>query len=577
LGAVLIFAVGTGVGARWWAEAPPTDSGSEDTHSHWTCSMHPEVQANQPGSCPICGMDLVEVSDAPVRDSGAAEGIRLSARARARARIRTSVVARQGRVASGVRLLGRVESNEAKRKLVTTWVDGRIDRLVVNTTGAKVRRGQTVATLYSPEVYAAHQDLIVAKRQSDSALATATLRAARERLALLGVPSAELDRMESAQQPTRSVAMRSPFSGTVLDLEVTEGAYVNKGEPLMRLADLSTVWVQLDVYEDDLGRVDKGAEVLVTIESLPGVRLAGAIDFIEPQVDAASRTTRARVTLDNENGDLRPGMFAQAIVKDPIADRDSSAPLVVPSSAPLFTGKRALVYVEFEHPEGPTYAPRTVRLGPRTGDFYPVVAGLSEGERVVTRGAFAIDADLQIRGGGSMMAQLARWREPAPDEEKAAPPRLLGPVFSAYVDVQEALAEDDQSRAKAAATRLQATLNASDEESLGALVGLNAALVESDSIEASRAAFEPMSALVTDWLRVYGNPLDQPLRVAFCPMAFGDSGASWVQKRSKIDNAYFGAMMRTCGSFLEVVQPGQRLVSDQEVPEGVLSHDGHKH
>ncbi|MEO0814459.1 MAG: efflux RND transporter periplasmic adaptor subunit, partial [Myxococcota bacterium] len=327
-----------------------------------------------------------------------------------------------------------------------------------------------MAYLYSPEVYAAHQDLLVAKNQAESPMASATLRAARERLALLGVPAAELDRMEGAQGPTRSVPMRSPFAGTVLKLLTTEGAYVEKGTALMRVADLSTVWVQLDVYEDDLALVRKGAEVDVTIESLPGMHTEGQIDFIEPEVDGASRTARARVVLGNENGLLRPGMFAQAIVRSASIDGDSKMPLVIPTSAPLFTGKRALVYVEFEHPEGPTYAPRTVRLGPRSGDVYPVVAGLSEGERVVTRGAFAIDADLQIRGGDSMMAEVSRWSEPSsPDDGDVPPiadPELLKQALRAYLAVQEALAADDHARANRQARALVHLFDSINGESL---------------------------------------------------------------------------------------------------------------
>lgn len=396
--------------------------------SVWTCSMHPQVRHDEAGSCPICGMDLIPVATPP-SESTKPPAVVLSERARTLARIRTTPVTRQGHSGGALRLLGRLEPNETTLRSVTAWTGGRIDRLHVSATGERVRAGQVIATLYSPEVFHAHQDLLVARRQverlamspeSSRQAAQAALAAARERLALLGMPDRELARMEKLERPSRAVAIRSPFAGTILERTATEGAYVETGAPLYALANLQTLWVQLDAYESDLAQLEKGQRVLVRVDALPGEDFEGKVAFIDPTLDPQRRTLRVRVEVVNRDGRLRPGMFATARVQARAPSGEE--PLVVPASAPLFTGRRALVYVEVERGELVGYEPRNVRLGARLGNFYPVISGLSEGERVVSRGAFVVDADLQIRGGPSMMAEerTTRGEDAGPDTATAS-------------------------------------------------------------------------------------------------------------------------------------------------------------
>ncbi len=575
---VLALAVAFGLGAVLFSggEAPPTSVEAHTEHDTvWTCSMHPSVRASEPGSCPICGMDLI-----PATTTGANESrdrVVLSERARILARLQTTAVRRQGDAAAEVRLLGRVEPDETTRKSVTTWIGGRIDRLHVNTTGEVVRAGQVIATLYSPEVYAAHQDLLTAKSQvsklsggtdATQRAAASAFVAARERLKLLGVPDRDLDRMEQAERPTQSVSIRTPFGGTVIERVATEGAYVETGAALYRIANLDRLWVQLDAYESDLPRIAVGQQVSIVVEGLPEP-VEGTVAFVDPTLDPQRRTARVRVAVENPDGQLRPGMFAEAVVAS-VAEAGSEAPLVIPASAALFTGKRSLVYVEVQSGEQLSYEPRTVRLGPRLGDVYPVVTGLSEGQRVVSRGAFAIDADLQIRGGASMMT--------APDDREVAaaaglqlPPeelKMLAPVVQRYLDVQRALAEDDHAAAVKGARALGdavagATLTGEAAAAWGEVAdplrshAMHVAM--SGDLEGARGGFEPLSAGIEELLIRFGNPLDAELHVAFCPMAQGDAGARWVQQGTTIDNAYFGASMRTCGEIRSEVSPGAFL------------------
>lgn len=583
---VLMLVVGLFIGGAVVALA----SGGDETEAHehaaapeaevWTCSMHPQIRQPESGACPICGMDLIPVGS-DEEDHGSAERISLSPRARVLAELRTSTVRRQPHAAADLKLLGRLEANEASLKTVTSWIDGRIDKLHVKETGKRVRTGQSIATLYSPEVYAAHQDLLVAKRQltrmsSSSPLsrvsADAAYDAARERLTLLGVPDREIDRMEKAKKPTRAVAIRSPFSGTVIERLATEGAYVDTGAALYRVANLRTLWVQLDAYESDLSRISVGQEVQVEVEAVPDTVFEGTVTFIDPVLDAKRRTARVRVQLDNSKGLLRPGMFAEATVatKQP---EGTPQPLVVPSTAPLFTGRRAVVYVEVDDGAGPSYEARTVRLGPRLGSVYPVVAGLSEGERVVTRGAFALDADLQIRGGSSMMTSADDREEGVWDAlvelstEERAP---LAPLLRSYLEVQVALADDDLTAAQAAARAFTDT-NAkvamdSPAEAKEAWATLTPTLrqhgehvASSQTIEEARAGFEALSNAVVVMLGRFGNPLDKDVHLAHCPMAARNEGAQWIQEGAEVDNPYFGASMLGCGDIKKKVAPGSYL------------------
>jgi Cu(I)/Ag(I) efflux system membrane fusion protein len=295
-------------------------------------------------------------------------------------------------------------------------------------------------------------------------------------------------------------------------------------------------------------------------------------------------------------------MFAEATAFPKAEDEEAAAkspdeaPLVIPITAPLFTGRRAIVYVEVPTSSGAKYRATTVRLGPRRGSVYPVVAGLSEGQRVVTRGAFAIDADLQIRGGSSMM-NAPDDREPSEWEEVIELPRQelrkLAPVVTDYLMIQAALAADDLPKGQAAASELGAALDGvvlkEGAEARGRWAQLEkmlraqgAQIQQANSIEQARKGFEGLSGAVVMLLRLFGNPLDQPLRQAHCPMARGSEGASWVQLGEEVNNSYFGSQMLTCGDITRSVPPGGHLGapdagSPSSINESTAAPGGHAH
>ncbi len=583
-GAIVFRRDGEGTDHSHAASVDDSGGGQEQTGTVWTCSMHPQIRQPDPGPCPICAMDLIPLDDASGKTDTPPNQVVLSERAKTLARIRTEVVQRDENPAVDIRLLGRIDPKESTLRTVTSWLSGRIDRLHVNTTGQRIRKGQVIATLYSPEIYTAHQDLLVAKRQlarvskgTESARRSsdAALESIRERLGLLGVSKSDIERMESASSPWRQVPIRSPFSGTVLERMATQGAYVTTGAPLYRVVDLSKVWVQLDAYENDLKRIAVKQPVTLYVEAFPGEVFEGRVSFIDPTLDPNRRTARVRVEVANPRQKLRPGMFVQAVLQGGTTSHavEPERPLLIPKSAPIFTGRRSLVFVEVPEAERPTYEARIVRLGPRSGDKYPVVAGLRSGERVVVHGAFVLDADLQIRGGASMMAapdddQHGAWDQLI--EMNSRQRSVFRPVVSAYLEVQAGLAGDDLAAARKGAKRLISATKGvkikKHHRARGAFARIATAALKhakkikvAGSIEVARQEFEGLSEQVETMLGVFGNPLAEPLRQAYCPMAFDNRGATWIQREDVISNSYFGASMLRCGEFKATIEPGNYL------------------
>ncbi len=593
---VVAFWLGTGIGPDRSSRSPdpPTTTQAEDT-AFWTCAMHPQIRVDESGQCPICGMDLVAGTRTDANEhAGQSPRVTLSEHAKALARIKTTRVGRT-EARGEIRLLGHVDYDETRLRTITPWTAGRIDRLHVRVTGTKVKRGQSIATLYSPEVYAALRDVVVAARQAEAlasgkhgsgALARQALESARERVRLLGVPDSTINRVVKTKEAPTKVTIRSSVAGTILERLVEEGDYVQVGMPLYNVADLSNVWIQIEAYESDLPHLSAGQDVLVEVQSLPGETLRGKIAFIDPVLDNSTRTARVRVEVDND-GRLRPGMFAAAVIE--IGAAESLAQMVIPATAPLFTGRRSVVYVEAPGHDRPTYELRVVRLGARAGPVYPVLSGLSEGERVVTEGAFVIDADLQLAGGRSMMTL-------ADDERSAlgAVPNVslefrasLAPVVTRYLDAGRQLAADDLDAARKSLEELATVVNKLE------LTGPRAALEAWQPVASQlsgharqaaqtsaegelRSAYERVSLSVIFLLRRFGNPMDAPLKLAFCPMAFDSRGAQWVQDDTAIANPYYGAAMLRCGDAHATVLPGEALaVAVETKPPAAPA--GHKH
>ena len=320
------------------AEPVKSATATHAKHQIWTCSMHPQVRMDAPGQCPICGMDLIPlVENASVISPDA---IVMSKSAMQIANIQTSVVSRQMPVKE-IRLSGKIQPDERLIQTLPAHIPGRIDRLLVNFTGEYVRKGQTIAYIYSPELVTAQQELFEALKFKDSN--PAIVDAARDKLRQWKLSIAQILQIEKSGKVKEDFELLSTVSGTVLNRRVNVGDYVGSGQSLFEIVNLSNVWALFDAYESDLPWIKNGSQVNFTIESMPGKNFSGTISFIDPIINPQTRVARVRVEVKNTSGLLKPEMFATGEIKTQLGNAKA---LVVPKSAVLWTGTRSVVYVK---------------------------------------------------------------------------------------------------------------------------------------------------------------------------------------------------------------------------------------
>ena len=566
----------------------------------WTCSMHPQIKLPEPGQCPICFMDLIplETGDS---DEGPRE-LKMSATAVKLAEISTQTVRRSVAQAK-VRLSGKVEYDETRLGKITAWVPGRLERLYVDYTGVTVNKGDALVELYSPSLYAAQEELLQALKNTQNVRqglaresALITLEAAREKLKLLGLTSEQIQEIESRGTSIDQVKIYSPMSGVVVHKNAIEGMYVSRGTKIYEIADLSRVWIVLDAYESDLPWLKLGQNVEFTVEALPGQVFTGQIVFIDPVLDDKTRTIKVRLNLDNSKGLLKPGMFVRATVYSNIekAPGGKKQPLLIPASAVLRTGKRAVVYVKVPGTEEPTFEGREVELGARAGDDYIVISGLQEGEEVVVKGNFKIDSAMQIMAKPSMMSPeggvamtghenhgaspTAKPQTKSTEQTKTKDERFkvsenfhtaLTSVYNAYFSAQAALANDDLKKSKNDLSSLGEAVRAIDSKNAGLqgtaeqrwneyqkeLQNHTQHAQHWSTIAEVRKAFESISNTLLTIEKEFGHGGDQTFYEIFCSMAFDKAGAVWLQTEKEVKNPYFGASMLRCGEVRSEMKP----------------------
>ena len=398
----LILILGTFIG---WLIFHPSQK-KEEKHDHsteiaqgtiWTCAMHPQIRMEQPGKCPICGMELIPLakSSTTAVDPSA---IHLSKEAAQLANVLTSTVTGKKPVKE-VRLYGKVQADERLLQSQVAQVPGRIDRLAINFTGEFVTKGQVLVVIYSPELITAQQELLetIKTRQLQPEL----YEASKEKLRQWKLTDDQITKIENSGVVQNSFEVLSNTSGTVIERFVNTGDYVAQGTALYKIADLSKVWVLFDAYESDLQFLRKGEKVSFTLQSFPGRDFSGSIVFIDPVIDPVTRVAKVRVETGNESGKLKPEMFATGIVSTTLNEYRYN--MVIPKSAVLWTGKRSIVYVKQPGTDEPIFTLREIGLGPMLGNSYVVTDGLTEGEEIVTSGTFSVDAAAQLEGKSSMM------------------------------------------------------------------------------------------------------------------------------------------------------------------------------
>lgn len=370
------------------------------------------------GKEPVAKQDHSEHASMKMSDSNS---IHLSERAMKLAQIEVSPVTREF-IPFEIRLYGSVDYDETKLAHITAWIPGRIEKLYINFTGMEVEKNDPMVDYYSPELIVAQEELIQSLKSFHELKNTSTsfakdqsqrnLESARVKLRLLGIDPDQIEEIEKTGKIKEVIQVKAPASGVVIHKNALEGEYVKEGTEMFTIADLDEVWIQLEAYESDLPGLKLNEKVQFRTDAYPGEIFTGRISFIDPFLNEKTRTTSFRLNVDNKEGKLKPGMYVTGVVNAYItaegetichAPIEQIPPLVIPASAALITGKRAIVYVQ--NPNNPSeYLLREVVLGPRVSDYYIVNSGLEEGELVVVHGNFKIDSAAQIQAKPSMMS-----------------------------------------------------------------------------------------------------------------------------------------------------------------------------
>ncbi|MEN8890091.1 MAG: efflux RND transporter periplasmic adaptor subunit [Wenyingzhuangia sp.] len=551
-----------------------------ETNQMWTCSMHPQIMQPESGDCPICGMDLIPAENSS--DGLLADQFKLTENAMALANIQTTIVDESNVEANAIKLSGKIAENEKANAVQVSYFSGRIERLNVSFTGEEVNKGQLLATIYSPELYAAQQELITAASLKESQ--PALYKAVRNKLKLWKLSENQINQIEITGEVKENFPVYATVSGTVTEKLVEQGDYIKQGQTLLKIANLNTVWVNFDIYENQIDRFKKGQEVLITTNAYPNKEFKGKVDFIDPILNTKTRIVTLRVVLNNQKDVFKPGMFVEGKIEGQNTNKEQV--LTIPSSAVLWTGERSVVYVKANLNQ-PVFEMRKITLGNQIGNNYEVLEGLNNGDEIVTNGTFTVDAAAQLQGKKSMMnkdggkvmtgheghlgmdnnaskkeSDHTNMNERLKVSEKFQ--EQLKFVFNEYITLKNALVIEDSKTVMKISNSLLDNISKIDMKllkdkahthwmSLQNEIKIAATSISKTSdVKAQRDHFKHLSSHFINAVQLFG--VNEKVYVEFCPMADNNNGAYWLSKEEKVINPYFGEAMLSCGEVKQVIE-----------------------
>ena len=640
-----------------WIQSGDLMSSTEDSHDHagetiYTCPMHPQIRQTEPGDCPICAMKLVpaadqEIASTPTSEAesddryicpmmctppstepgrcpvcamelvkatgggGGGDGTSITIEPVARRLIGIqTATATLGPVSQTIRTIGSIDYDESKLATISAYVDGRLEKMYADYVGVPVAKNDDLAMIYSPDLYSAQVEFLTASQGNGLKRLGGNSNfdeLAKRKLIELGLTEDQVTQLKNRGEAESRIRVRSPITGTVINKFAVEGDYVSTGQKIYRIADLSTVWLMLDLYPDDAARIRFGQQVEAEVSSVPGDVFTGRVAFIDPTVDPATRTVKVRVEMMNLDGMLKPGDYATArvyvpairqdqvydpalankyispmhpqVIRDspgecPICGMDliptsglgyAAEPLpeqqviTVPRDAVLMTGSNSVIYIETEPGR---FEIRRVTVGPMTDDRAIIVEGISPGETVATQGNFLIDSQMQLAGNPSLMDPgKASTFPPGPMElQPGDPTRLTGDsanqfdaAYNAYFAIQQSLASDlvpnsdDVQSLEESLSRLTQSVEVPDEAQRHLMRAKTAVGNMGETIETARGTFRPLShAMLRAATFARGPQTAEKLVHMYCPMVPG-GGGDWMQAEGELVNPYWGAEMLHCG------------------------------
>ena len=549
-----------------------------DKNENWSCAMHPQIMREEAGDCPICGMDLI-----PLETSTGGlllDQFKLTTNAMALANIQTSVVSIDKNDLNTIKLSGKITENEEGNTVQVSYFSGTIETLNISFTGEEVLKGQLLATIYSPELYAAQQELITAVSLKNTQ--PEIYKAVRTKLKLWKLSEIQINQIEMLGKVQQFFPIYATVSGTVSEKLIARGEAVKNGQPLFKIVNLKNVWANFDVYENQINRFKKGQEIAVTANAYPNKIYKGTVDFIGPILNTSTRTVTLRVVLANTQGMFKPGMFVEGELK--IINSKKIEVITIPYSAVLWTGKRSVVYLKAAVNES-VFEMHEVTLGNKNGATYQVLSGLNIGDEIVTNGTFTVDAAAQLQGKKSMMNKsgsagmtghkahldlnTSNNKVTIHNGERLEVSKelqnQLKKIFIEYVVLKDAFVKENTKSIKQQSKKIVSLLSTADITRIKnkdanknwsslkkqLMVALNL-ILKTSNIKKQRNHFKQVSASLIKAIQVFG--INEKVFVAFCPMADSSKGAYWLSIEEKVINPYFGNAMLTCGEIKQVIE-----------------------
>ena len=564
--------------------------------------MHPSVHSKDPGKCPICSMDLVPVmkkvsnettakgssggmtdngsnSTAPMtmpspnQDSGKSTEFTVPVERQQQIGVTYATVTKRP-IQLSIRSVGMLEPDTSKMFDYVARVDGYVQELKVNSPGQEVSQGQPLITIYSPDLRSTEQELVNLLNDRDRSGAGRApndqlIEATKRRLKLWNVSAQEIADLEKSRNPSDQLVLRSPFDGVVNEVMGRPGMNVKMGDKLVSVLDLSNLWVWAEFYENEVGLLKQGQQIEVSLPAFPNQTFQGQIAVINPVIDAAKRTARVRIDIPNPKGQLRPGMYANVEVKI-----DDGEGLTIPVQAALPTGERMLVFLDRGQGK---LLPRYVKVGrsfttfdgQEQGNYYQVLNGVQEGDRIVASANFLIDAESQVQGalkdwqGEEPAGTPAATEKPSNPSSRSNFGAVVKPVLDSYERLHELLAENKFSKVPAATVTLRKQVHQlvgvdppskpERYKDLVAKLNYSADQFTPNDIDQARIEFGQLSANLIAFIKDFMPQLDDPLYTIECPM-WKKSPAVWLQDSTQVKNPFLGPDMPTCGSVQETLQ-----------------------
>ncbi|WP_299711027.1 efflux RND transporter periplasmic adaptor subunit [uncultured Tenacibaculum sp.] len=527
-----------------------------NTSQKWTCSMHPQIMQPEAGDCPICGMDLIPAEAGA--DGLTPNQFKLTKNAMALANIQTTIIGSTAANAdNGITLSGKIDENEESNAVQVSYFTGRIERLNINFTGESVRKGQLLASIYSPELVKAQQELITASTLKETQ--PALYKAVRNKLKLWKLSDNQINQIESSKKVKENFPVYATVSGTVSEKLVEQGDYIKQGQPLLKIANLNTVWANFDVYENQISNFKVGQAIAIATNAYPNEVFNAKISFINPVLNPQTRTVTVRAVLNNRKVLFKPEMFVTGKVD--VKVKDTKSQLLIPASAVLWTGKRSIVYVKPDV-DNPIFEMKEIVLGNKLGENYEVKSGLQSGDEVVTNGVFTIDASAQLQGKKSMMNHKKEISEQFEVSKKFT--SQLQTAYDTYITLKDNFIKSDAELSKNSASALHKALQNIDMKLLAnneahtqwmmlnkTLKSSSNAIANSEDIKLQRKQFKILSEHFILAVQSFG--INEISYKQYCPMADSDKGAYWLSKEKQILNPYFGDIMLKCGEVKQVI------------------------